>query len=241
MHKKNPSAARIAAALAVHVLTASGAAIGLLALERAVAKDFSAMFGWLALALLVDGIDGTLARMAGVKENAPWFDGEILELVVDFLTYVIVPATALWQSGLMQPVPGAVVLLILVTASALYFSDKRMKTRDHWFRGFPAIWNVLILYLLAFPLPQWIVIAVLTGCCALMFAPIIFVHPMRVTQLRVLTHSAGALWCVCAALVIFDGLSGPYLARAGLLLTAAYFILLPLLRRDHTSADPEQK
>ena len=219
------------AALSVHVLTASGVALGLLALERAVAKDFSAMFGWLALALFVDGIDGTLARMAQVKVHAPWFDGETLDLVVDCLTYVIVPVTALWQAGLMAPVPGAIVLLIVGTASALYFADKRMKTGDHWFRGFPAIWNVLILYLLAFPLPGWLVALVLLGCAAMMFAPIVFVHPMRVRQWRVLTNAVGALWCVCAALVIFDNLQGPFFARAGLLVCAVYFIVLPLARR----------
>ncbi len=219
------------AALGVHILTASGAAIGLLALERAAARDFPVMFGWLALALFVDGIDGTLARMARVREHAPWFDGDTLDLVVDFLTYVIVPAVAIWQAGLMPPVMAGVALLTLATASALYFADTRMKTADHWFRGFPAIWNVVALYLLVFPLPSWAVFAIILFLCAQMFVPLVFVHPMRVAQWRVFTHAVGAVWCVCAALVLFDGMRGPWLARAGLLATALYFVLLPLARR----------
>jgi len=219
------------AALGVHVFTASGAAIGLLALERAVAGDFPVMFAWLALALFVDGIDGTLARMANVRVNAPWVDGEILDLVVDFLTYVVVPAAAIWKAGLMPPVLGAVALLSLVTASALYFADKRMKTADHWFRGFPAIWNVVALYLLVFPLPGLVVFAVIVVLTILMFVPIVFVHPMRVEQGRVFTHAVGAVWCVCAALAVYDGMRGPWLARAGLLITGLYFVLLPLARR----------
>ncbi len=232
MHvRDSQGVSRRAAALAVHIFTASGAALGLLALERAVAKDFPAMFGWLALALFVDGVDGTLARMARVKEHAPWFDGELLDLVVDYLTYVIVPVTALWQSGLLPPIPGAATLLILTTASALYFADKRMKTRDHWFRGFPAIWNVLIIYVLAFPLPGWSLCLILLAFTALMFFPIVFVHPMRVQQWRVLTGAVGAMWCVCAALVISDNLHGASYARAGLLAAACYFLALSLARR----------
>ncbi len=222
---------KTAAALAVHIFTASGAALGLLALERAVARDFPAMFGWLALALFVDGIDGTLARMAHVKEHASRFDGELLDLVVDFLTYVIVPVVALWQSGLLLPVPGSVTLLILTTASALYFANKRMKTADHWFRGFPAIWNVVAIYVLAFPLPGWIICVLLLVFTLLMFMPVYFVHPMRVQKWRVLTNAVGAVWCVCAALVINDNLSGPAYARAGLIATACYFLLLPLTLR----------
>jgi phosphatidylcholine synthase len=224
------------AALGVHVLTASGAALGLLALERAVAGDFQAMFAWLALALFVDGIDGTLARMADVRTNAPWVDGEILDLVVDFLTYVVVPATAIWKAGLMPPVIGAAALLLLVTASAVYFADKRMKTADHWFRGFPAIWNVVALYLLVFPLPGLAVFGIILVLTAQMFVPIVFVHPMRVEQWRVFTHAVGAVWCVCAALAVYDGMRGPWLARAGLLLTGLYFVLLPLARRRQPQA-----
>ena len=218
-------------AIAVHVFTASGAALGLLALERAFAKDFQTMFAWLALALLVDGVDGTLARMARVKEHAPQFDGETLDLVVDFLTYAVVPFTAVWQAGLMPGVLGGPVLVVLSTASALYFADRRMKTPDHWFRGFPAIWNVAILYLFVFPAPSWAVAIILLALGAAIFAPIVFVHPMRVERLRGITAGVGGLWLVCAALIVFDNFNGPVAARIGLVAAAVYFVLLPLARR----------
>lgn len=219
------------AALGVHLFTASGAALGALALERAIAADFPAMFGWLAIALFVDGVDGSLARMAHVREHAPWVDGETLDLVVDYLTYVVVPLAALWRAELMPAPVAAPALLIVASASALYFADKRMKTADHWFRGFPALWNVVVLYLLAFPAPDWAVALILAVLTALMFAPVRFVHPMRVAHLRVFTTAVGAIWCVCAALVIFDGLKGPWFARWGLVLAALYFLALPLTLR----------
>lgn len=217
--------------MGVHVFTASGAALGLLALERAVARDFSTMFAWLAVALFVDGVDGSLARLARVKDRTPHIDGDMLDLVVDYLTYVVVPLVALWQSGMMPAALGAPVLLVVAVASALYFADTRMKTQDHWFRGFPALWNVVALYLFAFELPGWLVAGVLLGLSIQMFTPLVFVHPMRVAQLRTLTSGVAFLWFGCAAIIVQDGFHGPLAARAGLLAAGLYFVLLPIARR----------
>lgn len=233
--------AAVFAAWSVHVFTACGAGAGLLALERAVAGAYPAMFGWLAVALLIDGVDGTLARAAKVREHARAIDGETLDLVVDFLTYVVVPAAAIWNAHMMPPVLGAPVLLCVGVASAVYFADRRMKTADHWFRGFPALWNVAALYLFAFTLPGVMVAAVLLGLCALMFAPLVFVHPMRVTRLRTVTYGVATLWAVCATLVVWENFSGPLLARIGLLLAGVYFLALPFTRSGGLFAGPEGK
>ncbi|MCC2095431.1 MAG: phosphatidylcholine synthase [Hyphomicrobiales bacterium] len=214
----------------VHGFTATGAFLGMLALERAFAKDFSAMFGWLALAFLVDGIDGTLARRIGVRGLLPYIDGDMLDAVVDYLTYVIVPLAALWASGIMPPALSGVALAAVATTSAIYFADRRMKTKDNWFRGFPALWNVVVLYLFAFPMPGVAVFAIVIMLCAAMFVPIVFVHPVRVQRLRAVTLCFLALWLASAAWLIWRGFPGPLPARAILAMTGIYFVTLPLWR-----------
>jgi phosphatidylcholine synthase len=217
-------------AMLVHVFTASGACVGMLALERAFARDYQAMFWWLALALLIDGVDGTLARRLKVRETLPHIDGDVLDAVVDYLTYVVVPLAAIWTSGMMSYPLAAVCIGAAALASALYFADTRMKTKDYWFRGFPALWNVAALYLFVFPLPQWAVALVLTLCLAAMFLPVVFVHPMRVTRLRYLTFAVTALWGAAAFWLIWINFADAFAARSILLAASLYFVLLPLAR-----------
>ncbi|MBX9760464.1 MAG: phosphatidylcholine synthase [Beijerinckiaceae bacterium] len=217
-------------ALAVHAFTASGAGVGLLAMAAAWERNFAVCFAWLGLALFIDGIDGTLARAARVKEHAPFIDGETLDNVVDFVTYVIVPAVALMRSDLAPAWAGVPLAFFIASASAVYFADKRMKTHDHWFRGFPAIWNVLVFYLFVFELPAVVTMIVVLAGVAGMFAPFVFVHPVRVVKWRALTIAMLGVWVACAALAIASGLSGNNFAKAGLALTALYFLALPLVR-----------
>ena len=145
--RRAPQRARRVAGFSVHLFTASGSAVALLALYAAIDRNFAACFAWLGLALLIDGVDGTLARVARVTETASAIDGVVLDLVIDFLTYVLVPIVALWRSDLMPITLSFWLSVIVVFASGLYFADTRMKTKDYWFRGFPALWNVLAIYL----------------------------------------------------------------------------------------------
>lgn len=222
---------RRAAGFSVHVFTASGGAVALLALNAAIERQFAICFAWLGLALFIDGIDGTLARYAKVSETAATIDGAVLDLVVDFLTYVLVPVVALWRSDLMPEPVSFWIGLVVVIASALYFADTRMKTNDYWFRGFPAIWNVFAFYLFVFRLP-WPVNAGLTlAAAAAMFAPVVFVHPLRVIRLRRLTIAATVLWFALAGAAIVEGLRPNLATTLGLTAVALYFLLLPLARR----------
>ena len=218
------------AGFAVHVFTASGAALAFMALIAAFEQRFPDMFLWLALALVVDGIDGTFARAARVKITVPHIDGDILDLVVDFLTYVLVPIVAIWRAGIVPPALAVPLAAVILTSSALYFADGRMKTEDLWFRGFPAIWNILALYLFAFPLTPMLNAAILAVACALMFAPITFVHPMRVERLRVVTLVLTAFWLACATLVVASNFEGWLWAKAGLLAIGVYYLGLSAFR-----------
>jgi phosphatidylcholine synthase len=230
--EKRPVRVARAAGFSVHVFTASGGAVAVLALYAAIERHFPVCFAWLGLALFIDGIDGTLARAARVHETAATIDGVVLDLVVDFLTYVLVPVVALWRSDLMPTEVSFWIGLVVTIASALYFADTRMKTDDLWFRGFPATWNILALYLFVLR-PPWAVSAVaLLGAAALMFAPIVFVHPLRVVRLRWPTIALTVAWFAFAALAIADNLAPPWWVEAGMIATAAYFLALPLLRHS---------
>ncbi|MDP1907734.1 MAG: phosphatidylcholine synthase, partial [Hyphomicrobium sp.] len=136
-----------AAAFLVHIFTASGALLALLAMLAAIGGRWTEMFLWLSAALVIDGIDGTFARWLRVKETLPRWSGDVLDLVVDFLTYVFIPAYALAAGPLLPPafaLPAAAAVLI---SGAIYFADLQMKTGDYHFRGFPALWNIVLFYL----------------------------------------------------------------------------------------------
>ena len=169
--EKRPVDVASAAGFSVHLFTASGGAVAVLALYAAIERNFAISFAWLGLAFFIDGIDGTLARAAKVQITAASIDGTVLDLVIDFLTYVLVPVVALWRSDLMPTQASFWIGLIVTIASALYFADTRMKTDDLWFRGFPATWNIVVLYLFVLR-PPWVISAlILLGAAALMFTP----------------------------------------------------------------------
>ena len=230
--EKRPVDVASAAGFSVHVFTASGGAVAVLALYAAIERNFAACFAWLGVAFFIDGIDGTLARAARVHVTAASIDGAILDLVIDFLTYVLVPVVALWRSDLMPTEASFWIGLVVTIASALYFADTRMKTDDLWFRGFPATFNILVLYLFVLR-PPWLVSAfLLLSASALMFTPIVFVHPLRVARVRGLTIAMTFAWFALAAIAIFDKLAPPAWVGWGLIATAAYFLSLPLLRHS---------
>ncbi len=156
---ESPSAARRsvrARAFAVHVFTALGAGFALMALLEAVRGHWAAMFAWLGLALVVDALDGPLARRLRIAEVLPNWSGETLDLVVDFTTYVFVPAYAIAASGFLVPHLAPLVGVAVVVSGALYFADQRMKTDDNHFRGFPTLWNVAAFYLFLLRPSPWL-------------------------------------------------------------------------------------
>jgi phosphatidylcholine synthase len=193
-----------AAAFAVHVLTALGAGIALMALLEAVREHWAAMFGWLGVALIIDGIDGPLARRLDVARVQPNWSGDILDLVVDFVTYVFVPAYAITASGRLLPLAAPLLGIGIVVSGALYFADRRMKADDNHFRGFPALWNAAAFYLFLLQMPPALASLGIAILIALTFAPFHTLHPMRVVRLRKLTLSLVAVWTVLAVMALVD-------------------------------------
>ena len=219
------------AAFAVHIFTACGAACALLALLAAVAAHWPAMFLWLGLALVIDGIDGTFARRLRVAEVLPRWSGEVLDLVVDITTYVFVPAYALVAGGLLPRLAAVPLGLIVVVTGALYFADRRMKTADYYFRGFPAEWNVAVFYLFLLGLPGWLAAAIVAALAILTFVPVYFVHPVRAAHLRAPTTAALGLWAVLAFVAVMQNLAPGFWTITGLCLLAIYFVAIGFLRQ----------
>jgi len=226
-----PAAPRIVAAFAVHVFTACGAACALLALMAAVRAEWARMFLWLGLALIIDGVDGTLARRLRVAELLPRWSGELLDFVVDFPTYVFVPAYAIAAGGLLPPAAALALGVIVTVTGALYFADRRMKTPDSYFRGFPALWNIAAFYLCLLKPPPWLGAAAILVLAAATFAPIHFVHPVRVPRWRMFNLAALVLWAVLALFALEQNLDPPAWVGGALAAIAVYFVIAGLMRR----------
>jgi len=218
-------------AFAVHIFTACGAALALLALIFATGEHWAAMFFCLGLALVVDGVDGPLARAFKVTEVLPRWSGDTLDLIVDFVTYVFVPAYAIGASGLLPQVLAIPAGIVVVITGALYFADRQMKTPDNYFHGFPAVWNLAAFYLYLLEPPSWLAAAMVVALAVLTFAPIKFLHPLRVKRLRPLNIALLAAWAVLALWAVIQDLDpGPYVTWP-LTAIALYFFGAGLLRR----------
>ena len=208
----------------VHIFTATGAVLAMLAMLEAVAGDWPMMWFWLVVAFFVDGIDGPLARKYDVIATAPRIDGVLLDLIIDYLTYVFIPAFALFWSGLLPGWTGWFAIIVITFASALYFADTRMKTTDYSFSGFPGCWNMVVLVLFATEPNFWVSLGIVTALAIAMFLPIKFVHPVRTERWRTVTLPVALLWTFFggwAAWVSFDPQSW---AHWGLVVTSLWLI-----------------
>lgn len=224
-------------AASVHLLTATGAAFALLALLAAARGDLQWMFIWLGVALVVDSIDGPLARRIHVTTVLPRWSGERLDLIVDFLTYVAVPAFVLSQADLLpQPVrlPAGIAILL---SSLFHVADQESKTKEGYFVGFPAIWNVVCLYLFAFMPSPVVSLVIVLAFVVLTFVPILCVHPFRVAELRAFTWLVTALWTVAAIGAVANPFPSPLWVKVLLVVTAACLTGVGALRalRDSKS------
>lgn len=193
MNIKNIDKDKIAA-WAVHGFTASGAVLGFLAIISIFNNDLVGAFLWLGLALLIDGLDGALARKIGVSDKTPNIDGSALDLVIDYLNYVIIPALMIYWFQLV-PSGWEIIIPAGIFAVSLYtFANINMKTSDYFFSGFPAVWNIVVLYFYILGTNLWINLIVIIILSILTFVPIKFVHPLRVKKLRNYTIFATILW-----------------------------------------------
>ena len=211
-------------ALSVHLLTATGAVLSMLALLAAANAEWSSMFLWLVIALIVDGVDGPLARRYQVKKNWPTYDGVLMDLIIDYLTYVFIPAYALFMSGLLPGWTGWIAIIAITYGSVIYFADTRMKTRDYSFAGFPACWNMVVLVLFALKPSFWMILLIVVALTVTMFTNVKFIHPVRTRRWRAISLPVCAAWVVFAVWAVMVDFHPESFARWGLLLTSLWLL-----------------
>jgi len=197
----------------------------MLAMLAAVQADWALMFLWLVVAFVVDGIDGPLARRYDVKKNWPAYDGVLMDLIIDYLTYVFIPAFALFQSGLLSGWTGWFAIIVIVFTSVVYFADTRMKTRDNSFAGFPGCWNMVILVLFAVE-PHWtVILLIVTALSAAMFTNIKFIHPVRTERWRLISLPVALAWVLFAGWAALVDFHPESWANWGLVLSSVWLLV----------------
>jgi len=222
-------------AFSIHILTATGAFMAFLSIVAAAENDFNMAFFWLGMALIIDGVDGPLARKLEVKKWWPHWSGDTLDNVIDYTTFVMIPAFILYQSGLLDTSAefekngeviskffsfGAAALIVIT--SAIYYADTRMKTEDYGFKGFPVCWNMVVFALFVVsPSPMFSLIFILVTAI-LTFTPITFIHPVRVKVMREISIAAFIIWGLSGLSAIFFNLDNPIYLDAVFILSSIY-------------------
>lgn len=206
-----------ARAFSVHLLTASGSFLAFLSLVAASEQRWTAMFWWLGLALLVDGIDGPVARKLEVKEILPTWSGELLDNIIDYVTYVMIPAFALYQRGFMGEKLSFLAAAIIVVSSAIYYADTGMKTKENFFKGFPVVWNMVVFTLFVIEPGEWVSFGVVLIAAILTFVPMHFIHPVRVVRLRTINLGMTLLWCAFGMLALGQSAMAQFYNQIGVL------------------------
>jgi phosphatidylcholine synthase len=211
-----------------HAYTASGVVLAFLAARDAIEHQYRDAFFWLALQVFVDATDGVLARRASVSTVVPWFNGAKLDDIVDYLTYVFVPALIVWRALLVPDAWTMPVAAAMLLASAFGFNRDDAKTADHYFTGFPSYWNIVVLYLFIARLSPAVNAAILLTLAVLVFVPIKYVYPSRTPLYQGLTVALGAVWGALMLVMLwqFPAVSrGVFLAS---LVFPAYYTALSL-------------
>ena len=211
----------------VHIFTALGVVFGFLALLATVDGKIPEAFLWLAVALFVDGVDGTLARAVNVKQNTPEIDGAILDNIIDYLNYVVVPVFIFYSLG-MAPEPYLLLSCVaILLVSCFTFTNTNIKTDDFYFSGFPAIWNIVVLYFYILESSEFTNFIFVILFCVLTFIPFKYVHPFRVVEFRKITLMITSIWMITTTILLFDvSFSDPVFTSSNFviwLITNVYF------------------
>jgi phosphatidylcholine synthase len=215
----------------VHLFTALGAVLAMLAMLAAVEEKWGLMYLWLVAAFAVDGLDGPLARHYDVKTNAPQIDGVLLDLIIDYLTYVFIPAYALFKSGILPGWTGWAAIIVITFASAVYFADTRMKTKDNSFSGFPGCWNMVVIGLFAVQPNFWVTLGLVVALAITMFTPLKFIHPVRTERWRTASLPIAIAWTGFAGWAAWVDFNCVGWVHWGLVATSLYLLFVGIAQQ----------
>jgi len=216
------------AAWGVHLFTASSAPAALLALLAITRGDVRTAFWWMAYTIAVDALDGTLARAAEVKRVLPYVDGALLDNLMDYVTYVVVPGFFLLKIPMLPDTLALPVVTLMAIASGYGFAQTEAKTPDHYFTGFPSYWNIVVYYLYALHFRPVTNAAIITLFAVGVFVPLHYVYPSRTTVLRPLTVGAGLVWAAIVLVALVEPDATPPALVWGSLAYPIYYFLLSL-------------
>jgi phosphatidylcholine synthase len=228
---------RVALAWGVHLFTATGAVWGFLALRAVFDHEWRMMIFWMILAMFVDGFDGMLARWADVKTYAEGIDGALLDNILDYLNYVVVPALFLIEAEILPYGLRMLSACAILLASAYQFTQTDAKTEDHHFKGFPSYWNIVVIYMLILNLNVWFNFALIIFFTVLVFVPIKYIYPSRNTYLRGVTMVLTYLYGIIG---IWGVLQYPKVPQWTIWLSfvyVAYYIVLSLIPKKGMKLD----
>lgn len=215
-----------AKAFSVHLLTASGSFLAFLSLVAASEQRWTAMFWWLGLALFVDGIDGPIARNLEVKDVLPTWSGELLDNIIDYVTYVLIPAFALYQRGFMGDGLSFLSAALIVVSSAIYYADTGMKTKENFFKGFPVVWNMIVFTLFVIQPGELASFAVVVIAAIMTFVPMNFLHPVRVARLREINLAIFLAWCAFGVIALAQAMEASEFVKIGIAVTGIYLFCI---------------
>jgi len=228
MTERALSVYRKALALGVHILTATGAVAGLVALMRITEGDYRSAFLYLFLAMGIDMVDGTLARGANVKKVMPGFDGALLDNIVDYLNYTLVPAFYLVKANLAGSPMSFILAALILLSSAYQFCQSDAKTQDHFFKGFPSYWNILVFYFFLLDPDAGTVTFLVLLCVVLVFVPVLYLYPSRMRRFKKLTVVLTSLYTLLLLHQVAMAPGHHPLLVYGSLLYVAYYVILSL-------------
>jgi len=200
-----PSLGRVIAAWAVHAFTISGLVWATLALFAMLNNNIPMMWLWFVIALIVDGVDGTLARKVGVRQVIPWFDGGVVDNLVDYLTWTFLPALFMAMCLPFGPKPLPVIMMVIIIVSSVFcYANDGEKSNDNYFVGFPAAWNCVAIVMYVLQTPAWVNIAATIFLAIMTIVPLHYTHPARVKRFQIPNILGAAAWiAACAYLVVF--------------------------------------
>lgn len=241
VENKQPGTGGLAAAWGVHLFTSLGVVIAFLALLAIERQQPREALLWLVLALAVDGIDGTLARAARVNERLPRIDGAALDLVIDYLTFVFLPVLIIWHGDYLPPALALPLCAAILSSSLYVFARRDMKTDDGYFRGFPALWNVVALYFFVIQPDEAVSAIAIIALVVMTFAPVHVVHPFRAPGYGWLLPALSIAWAVSSAGLLLPRVSA---AVSSVLVvvslgSAAAVIAIGLLRTVRGAPQPQ--
>ena len=224
---------RIFLSYLVHLFTITGVLLSFLALLASIEQNLELVFFYLALALFVDGVDGSLARMVDVKRHTPNINGENLDNIIDYLNYVFVPVFVIYWLDFVPAGTEIISAFIILVVSCYTFANSNVKTSDFYFSGFPALWNIVILYFYILDTDPFVNFLTICFLAIFTFIPIKYLHPFRVKRFRQLSLSVLAIWMITTVLILYFRELNENLIKIAFtfwIISNIYFILLTIIR-----------